>query len=133
MPKIHKFKVIEATIHSQNTEVVVVREPPDLKFRPTVGRPNCPTRRLSYILDTLLKPYLKHIKSYIQDSTDFLNKRSREVDPNTEIVTFDVTSLYTSVLHEYGLKALGYFLTTFKEEMNPRFNNQLILDAADFI
>ena len=31
------------------------------------------------------------------------------------------------------LKALGHFLTTFKEEMNPRFNNQFILDAGDFI
>ena len=50
-----------------------------------------------------------------------------------EIITFDVTSLYTSIPHEYGLKALGYFLTTFKEEINPRFNNQFILDAADFI
>ena len=35
-----------------------------------------------------------------------------EVDPDTEIVTFDVTSLYTSISHEYDLKALGYFLTT---------------------
>ena len=63
-----------------------------------------------------LKPYLKHVKSYIRDSVDFLNKCPREVDPDTEIVTFDVTSLYTSIPHKYGLKALGYFLTTFKEE-----------------
>ena len=56
-----------------------------------------------------------------------------EEDPDTEMVTFDVTSLYTSIPHEYGLKALGYFLTAFKDEMNPRFNNQFILDAADFI
>ena len=56
-----------------------------------------------------------------------------EVDPDTEIVTFDVISLYASIPHEYGLKALGYFLTTFKEEMNPQLNNQFILDAADFI
>ena len=133
LPKIHKSKVIETAIHSQNTEVVEVREPCDLKVRPIVGGPNCPTRRLSYFLDTLLQPYLKHVKSYIRDSVDFLNKCPREVDPDTEIVTFDVTSLYTSIPHEYGLKALGYFLTTFKEERNPRFNNQFILDAADFI
>ena len=43
--------VIEAAIHSQNTIL-----------RPTVGRPNCPTRRLSYFLDTLLKPFFKHDK-----------------------------------------------------------------------
>ena len=79
LPKIHKSKVIEAAIHSQNTEVVEVREHRDLKLKPIVGGPNCPTRRLSYLLDTLLKPYLKHVKSYIQDRVNFL-------------VTYDVTS-----------------------------------------
>ena len=44
LPKIHKFKVIEAAIHSQNTEVVEVRESRNLKLRPIVGSPNCPTR-----------------------------------------------------------------------------------------
>ena len=63
LPKIHKSKVIEAAIHSQNTEAVEVREPCDLKVRPIVGGPDCPTRRLSYFFDTLLKPYLKHVKS----------------------------------------------------------------------
>ena len=106
LPKIHKSKVIEAAIHSQNTEVIEVREPRNLKLRPLVGRTNCPTRRLSYFLDTLLKPYLKHVKSYIRDCVDFLNKCPREVDPDTEIVTFDVTSLYTSISHEYGLRIL---------------------------
>ena len=79
-------------------------------------------------LDTLLKPYLKYFKSYIRDSVEFLNKRPREVDSGTEIVTLDVTSLCTSMLHESSLKALGYFLTSFGEEMNPRFNNHFILD-----
>ena len=90
-----------------------------MKLRPIVGGPNCPTGRLSYFLDTLLKSYLRHVKSYIRDSIDFLNKCPREVDPDTEIVIFDVTSLYTSIPHEHSLKALGCFLTAFKEEMNP--------------
>ena len=64
---------------------------------------------------------------------NFLNRCPREVDPDMETVTFDVTSLYTSIPHEFGLKDLGYFRTTFKEETSLRFNNQLTLDAADFI
>ena len=48
LPKIHKSNIIDAAIHSQNTEVVEVREPSDLKLRPLVGGPNCPTRRLSF-------------------------------------------------------------------------------------
>ena len=124
-------KVTEAAIHSQNIEAIEVWEPGDLKLRPIVGGPKFPTRRLSYFLDTLLKPHLKHIKSCIRDS--FLNKCPREVDPNTKIVTFDVTNLYTSISHEYWLKAFRNFLTSFKEEMNPQFNTQFILDAEDFI
>ena len=104
-----------------------------MKLRPISGQSNCTARRLSYFLDKLLKPYLKHVKSYIRDNIDFLKKCPRKVDPDTEIVTFDVTSLYTCIPYEYGLKALGYFLTAFKEEMNPRFNNQFILDSAVFI
>lgn len=48
-------------------------------------------------MDFPLKPYLKVIKSYVWDSVEFLNEFSREVDPNTKIVTFDVTSLYASI------------------------------------
>ena len=119
LPKIHKSKVIQAAVHSQNTGVVEVWKPCNLKLRPITGGPNCPTKKLSYFLDTLLKQYLKHVKSYIGDSVDLLNKCPREVDPDTEIETHDVTSLYSTILHDYGLNVLGYFLTTFKEEMNP--------------
>ena len=63
--KIHKSKVIEAVFNYQNTEVIEVRERSDFKLRPIAARLKCPTRRLSYILNTLLKPYLKHTKSYI--------------------------------------------------------------------
>ena len=69
----------------------------------------------------------------MRDSVDFLNKCTREVDPDKEMVAFDVTSLYTSISYEYGRKTLRYFLTAFKEEMNSRLNNQFILDTADFI
>ena len=61
--KFTKSKVIAAAIHSQNTEVVEVWEPSNLKLRPIVGGPNCSTRRLSYFLDTSLKPYLKLSKT----------------------------------------------------------------------
>ena len=53
---------MEAVIHSQNAKEVEVQGPKNLKPRPIVGGPNCPTRRLSYFLDTLLRPYLKHVK-----------------------------------------------------------------------
>ena len=71
LPKICKSKVMEAPIHSQNKQVVEVRERSDLKLRPIAGGPNCPTRRLSYFLDTLLKPYLKHFKVIFEIALTF--------------------------------------------------------------
>ena len=73
------------------------------KLRPIEGGLNCPTRKLCQLIDMLLKPFLKHIKSYICNSLDFLNKCPRDVDDDTEIVAFDILSLYTSILHKFGL------------------------------
>ena len=84
-------------------------------------------------MDNKKTSILKHVKSYIRDSVNFLNKYPREEDPNMETEAFGITSLHISIPHKYDLKALEYFLTTFKEEMDPQFNNQFILDAADFI
>ena len=57
--------------------------------------------------DILLKHFLKHIKSFIHDSLHFLSKCPRDVDEDTEIVTFDVFSLYTTILHEFGLEIIN--------------------------
>ena len=62
------------------------------------------------MIDILLKPFLKHIKSFIRDGLDFfLTKLPGDVDEDTEIVTFDVVSLYTSIPHEFDLKAVDPF------------------------
>ena len=55
-------------IKEQNSEVVSINEQQDLTVRPIVRGPKCPTRKLSELIDTLLKPFLKHVKSYIRDS-----------------------------------------------------------------
>ena len=73
LPKIHKSQLITNAIKEQNSEVVSINESQDLKVRPIVGGPKCPTRKLSELIDALLKPFLKHVKSYIRDSIDFLN------------------------------------------------------------
>ena len=104
LPKIHKSMVIESAINNQNSEIIEIFEPNDLKLRPIVGGPKCPTRKLSQLIDILLKPFLKRIKSFIRDSLDFLKNCPRNVDEHTEIVTFDVISLYASILHEFGLE-----------------------------
>ena len=115
LPKIHKSQLITNTIKKQNSEVVSINEPQDVKVRPIVGGPKCPTRKLSELIDTLLKSFLKHVKTYIRDSTGFLNKCDRNTDGNTVIATFDVVALYTNIPHTFELEAVRYFFLKYKD------------------
>ena len=81
----------------------------------------------------LLKPFLKHIKNFIRNGLGFVNKCPRDVDEDTEIVTFDVISLYTSIPHEFGLEARDYFLTKYQENLYSRFRKEFVLESANFI
>ena len=120
-------------METQNSEIIENFEPNYFKLRPTVGGPKCPTRKLSQLIDVRLKPFLKHIKSFICDSLDFLIKCPREIDEDIEIVTFDVISLYTSIPHEFSLEALDYFLTTYQEDLHSRCKKEFVLESANFI
>ena len=106
LPKTHESIIIKSTINTQNSEIIDIFELNYLKLRPIVGGSKCPARKISQLIDILLKPFLKHINSFIRDSLDFLIKCPRNVDEDTEIVTFDVISLYTSITHKFGLEAL---------------------------
>ena len=99
LPKIHKSKLIQNAIKEQQKEYVHIIEPSDLKLRPIVAGPICPTRPLSNLIDILLKPFLLHVKSYVKDNLDFLSKCSRENYEDTLLVTFDVVNLYTNIPH----------------------------------
>ena len=71
-------------------------EPSDLKLKPILAGPFCLT---SNLIDTLLKPSLRHVKRYVKDSLDFLSKCSRESYEDTLPVKFDVVNLYTNIPH----------------------------------
>ena len=76
--------IIEYARYTQNSEIIEVFESNEL--RPIVWGPKCSTKKLSQIIDILLKPFLKHIKSFIQESgledTDhFLTKYQEDLHP----------------------------------------------------
>ena len=79
IPEIHKSMVIESPTNTWNSEIIEILEPNDIKLRPIVGGPKCPTRKLSQLIDIPLKPLLKRIKNFLQGSLDFLNKCTRDV------------------------------------------------------
>ena len=133
LPKIHKSQLITNAIKKQNSEVVSIKKPQDLNVRPIVRGPKCPTRMLSTLIDNLLKPFFKHVKSYIRDSIDFLNKCDRNTNGNKVIATFDVVGPYANISHTFGIEAVRYFLLKYKEDIHPRFNIPFILESTDFI
>ena len=53
----HKSQLIINVIKEQTSEVISINEPQELKVRPIVGGPKWPTRKLSELIDALLKPY----------------------------------------------------------------------------
>ena len=122
LPKVHKSEIIEEAMQVQNSKMY---EPSDLTLRPIAAGPNCPTRRLSNLVDILLKPFLIHIKSYIKDNLDFLAKCSRENKWDTILTTFDVVGLYSNIPHEYGLEAIEYWLDKFPELYTEDFLRNL--------
>ena len=91
-PKIHKSEIVHKAIKEQNKKLITILEPKDLKLRPIVGGPKCPSRRLSNFLGLILKPLTKHVKNNIKDNIEFLKTCNRNVTYDTVSVTFDVCS-----------------------------------------
>ncbi|XP_056425917.1 uncharacterized protein LOC130367520 [Hyla sarda] len=75
--------------------------------RPIVSGRGSATSHLSIFVDQVLRPYATGARSYLRDTSDFLNKISSiRVPPDTIIATFDVVSLYTSIPHDGGVQAV---------------------------
>ena len=129
LPKIHKSKIICQEAKIQKKPYIRVLRPADLKFRPIVAGPRCPTSRLSNFVDILIKPFTLHVQSYLRDTIDFLNYLPKAVPESTILVSFDVTSLYTNINHELGIKAMKYWINKHPGSHNSRFSKEFIIDS----
>ena len=129
LPKIHKSKIICQEAKVQKKPYIRVLRPADLKFRPIVAGPRCPTSRLSNFVDILIKPFTLHVQSYLRDTIDFLNYLPKTVPESTILLSFDVTSLYTNINHELGVKAMEYWINKHPGSLNPRFSKEFIIDS----
>ena len=85
------------------------RPPPG---RPVVSANNCPTEKISALADIFLKPHLPKIKSYVKDTTDFIQKLNDfpKLSEGTILCTLDVTALYTNIPNLEGRISVARFL-----------------------
>ena len=71
LPKIHKSTLISEPNAKKYKEYVEVLEPSDLKLRPIVAGPTCPTRPLRDLLDKILNAFVFNVKSYGRNNRFF--------------------------------------------------------------
>ena len=133
LPKIHKSKQIIDKLRHCDSEYIEMSIPSDLQARPVVAGPVSPTQHLSEFLEKILSPIVEHLQSYVKDDWDFLRKFPRHIPPDHEIYTCDIVSLYTSIRHDLGLKALKFWVTKYRHLVPARISIDFILEAADFV
>lgn len=115
LPKIHKCSEIQTTT-STIKGYIKMKFPLNLKFRPVVAANNTATTNLSKYFDSLLKPLLKYVPAHISDTTDCLNRLPKRVTPDSDLVTLDVTALYTNITQDLGIMAMEHWYHTTKGE-----------------
>ena len=133
LPKISKCKEILTKIETEDNEYIHMDMPETLKGRPINAGTHSITKGCSKLLDKILTPLVSKQKSYIKDEWDFLRKFPHKIDSNTNIFTCDVISLYTSIPHDLGLRAIEYWLDKYPEMIPERFSKDLILEFVKFV
>ena len=72
--------------------------------------------KISSYLDTILKPNVEKLSSYVKDTSDFIRKiqNVKNISKESFLVTLDVSSLYTNIPHDEGIKTCSETLRAFK-------------------
>ncbi|XP_060073403.1 uncharacterized protein LOC132553191 [Ylistrum balloti] len=94
--------------------------------RPIISQEGSCTEKLSAFVDHHLKQLATQTTSYIKDTTDFLRKIKElgPIPPGSLLCTADVSSLYTSIPHQDGIRAAKIALDN---RTNPTPSTWIIL------
>ena len=90
-----------------------------------------PTERISSFVDPLFQPIAKINKSYLKNTTDFLNFIEKtKVAKDTILVSLDVSSLYTNIPREEGIAIVCRTYETFYGNKLP-IPTQFLMEMKD--
>ena len=132
-PKISKCQEIAKRIAKTDNIYLRMKPPNSLKGRPIIAGPESPTKPLSKIMGEILAPLVPLQESYIKDDWDFIKFIPRDLDHDCELLTCDIVSLYTSIPHDLGVKAILYWLHKHPNEIPKRYTHAFIIDSIKFI
>ena len=110
-----------------------IYEPVDLKERSIISGLESPTQRLSCITETLLKPTVSHLLTYIKDDWEYIKFSPRSLTFDTHMYYCDIESLYTSIPSEIGLEAMEYWIMRKRNLIPQCFTKNFILESIEFI
>ena len=131
-PKVHKCKSVLEEIKKNPQHVINADGAADLVGRPIIAGTHSPTRHLSDLISEILRPIVPTQTSYVKDDWDYLRKIPRNLNGKYKLFGCDIQSLYTSIPHELGLKAIKYWINRCRTLIQGRFTNEFILESIEF-
>ena len=79
--------------------------------RPIINSIGSLTETLSAFIDEILRRYSKLAKSFVKDTSHFLHlTKNLKVEESSQLVTVDVTALYTNIPHRDGINRVIKFI-----------------------
>ena len=84
-------------------------------------------------MNILLKPFIEHVKSYIRDDIDFLNKLRTETNEKKVPATFDISSVYTNLDNDLGRQAINLWLEKDPDGLPRNIPTEFVLDALGIV
>jgi hypothetical protein len=111
-PAVRKFVLSTAYEHRAALFYLIIKvHKPTVVGRPIVSSVKYITTPASIYLDTKLQPLLKHIPTYIRDTTTVVHHMQLlHCPPNAALISHDVVSLYPSIPTTEGLQAAAHFI-----------------------
>ena len=96
--------------------------------RPIISGNGCPTERISQFVYHFLKEVAPLGKSFLKDTTTFLQciRDIDTVDTSCLLVALDVTSLYTNIPNDEGIRAVEIALEEHRPLGTEPLNNSII-------
>ncbi|CAJ0965859.1 unnamed protein product [Ranitomeya imitator] len=111
------FHFQTGTIDSKMRDFLIKRDPitPIFYVLPKIHKRlvKPPGRPIVSLTDSILTPLVKTTSSFLLDTNDFIQviRSLGPISPSSLLITWDVNSLYTSIVHEKGLAATDRLLS----------------------
>ena len=49
------------------------------------------------------------------------------------LISFNTVSFYSNISHDLGLEVIKYFISTYRENLHPKFKEKFVIDILEFI